>query len=151
MEGKMIDSYYFRDIVSALEKALYYERGRGAYFRATMIGKDFIDRKSIRGNTAEEIIENCFKVMREDHMMKNIGYKKDENGTLFTFEMEDCMHLPVEAILKEEGVPAYICPPINMILYKIREMMDLAVEIADITVHQDDGRCIVRVVVFKQE
>ena len=147
----MIDSYYFRDMVSALEKALYYERGRGAYFRATLVGKDFIDRKSIEGNTAEEVIESCIKVMREDHMMKNASYKKDENGTLFTFEMEDCMNLPVEAILKEEGVPTYICPPINMILYKIREMMDLAVEIADITVHQDDGRCIVRVVVFKQE
>ena len=147
----MIDSYYFRDMVSALEKALYYERGRGAYFRATLVGKDFIDRKSIEGNTAEEVIESCIKVMREDHMMKNASYKKDEKGTLFTFEMEDCIHLAVEAILKEEGVPAYICPPINMILYKIREMMDLAVEIADITVNQDDGRCIVRVVVFKQK
>jgi hypothetical protein len=131
----MIDHYYFRDIVSALEKALYYERGRGSYFRATLVGKDFIDRKSIRGNTAEEVIES---------------YVKDEKGTLFTFEMEDCIHLPVEAILREEGVPSYICPPVNMILYKVREMMDLAVEIADITVHQDDGRCIIRVVVFKQ-
>lgn len=147
----MIDSHYFRDMVSALEKALYYERGRGAYFRGTLVGKDFIDRKSIEGNTAEEVIESCIKVMREDHMMKNASYKKDENGTLFTFEMEDCIHLAVEAILKEEGVPAYICPPINMILYKIREMMDLAVEIADITVNQDAGRCTVRVVVFKQK
>lgn len=147
----MISSNYFRDIVSALEKALYYERGRGAYFRATMIGNDFIHRKRIEGNTAEEVIESCIKVMREDNMMKNASYKKDENGALFTFEIEGCIHLPVEATLKEEGVPTYICPPINMILYKIREMMELAVEIADITVHQDDGRCIVRVVVFKQE
>lgn len=147
----MIDSYYFRDIVSALEKALYYERGRGSYFRATLIGKDFIDRKTIKGGTAEEVIESCVKVMREDNMMKNASYKKDENGALFTFEMEGCIHLPVEAMLKEEGVPSYICPPVNMILYKIREMMDLAVEIADITVNQDAGRCVIRVVVFKQE
>jgi hypothetical protein len=147
----MIDSYYFRDIVSALEKALYYERGRGSYFRATLIGKDFIDRKNIKGSTAEEVIESCVKVMREDNMMKNASYKKDENGALFTFEMEGCIHLPVEAMLKEEGVPTYICPPVNMILYKIREMMDLAVEIADITVNQDAGRCVIRVVVFKQE
>ena len=147
----MIDSYYFRDIVSALEKALYYERGRGSYFRATLIGKDFIDRKNIKGSTAEEVIESCVKVMREDNMMKNASYKKDENGALFTFEMEGCIHLPVEAMLKEEGVPTYICPPVNMILYKIREMIDLAVEIADITVNQDAGRCVIRVVVFKQE
>lgn len=147
----MIDRYYFCDIVSALEKALYYERGRGSYFRATLVGKDFIDRKSIKGNTAEEVIESCVKVMCEDHMIKNASYKKNEKGSLFTFEMEDCIHLPVEAILREEGVPTYICPPVNMILYKIREMMDVAVEIADITVNQDVGKCTVRVVVFKQE
>ena len=147
----MIDRHYFCDIVSALEKALYYERGRGSYFRATLVGKDFIDRKSIKGNTAEEVIESCVKVMCEDHMIKNSSYKKNEKGTLFTFEMEDCIHLPVEAMLREEGVPAYICPPVNMILYKIREMMDVAVEIADITVNQDAKKCTVRVVVFKQE
>ena len=84
----MIDSYYFRDIVSALEKALYYERGRGAYFRATLVGKDFIDRKSIEGNTVEEVIESCLKVMREEGMMRNGSYKKDEKGTLLTFEIE---------------------------------------------------------------
>jgi hypothetical protein len=147
----MMESYYFRDIVFALEKALYYERGRGAYFRATLVGKDFIDRKDIKGSTVEDVIESCVKVMREDKVMKNASYKKDAKGNLFTFEMEDCIHLPVEATLKKEGVPAYVCPPINMILYKIREMIDLAVEIADITVHQDQGRCVVRVVVFKQK
>jgi hypothetical protein len=147
----MIDSNYFRDIFSAIEKVLYYERGKGAYFRATMVGTDFINRKSIEGNSPEEVIKSCIKVLQEDKVLKNAYYKKDENGTLFTFEMESCMHLPVEAVLKEEGVPAYICPPINMILYKIREITDLAVEIADITVHQDDQRCIIRVVVFKQK
>jgi hypothetical protein len=147
----MVDSNYFRDVVSALEKTLYYERGRGAYFRATMVGNDFIDRKKIEGNTPEEVIENCMKVMGEESVMKNARFKKDEKGTLFTFEMEGCSHLPVEARLKEEGVPAYVCPPTNMILHKIREKLDLAVEIADITVNQDERKCITRVVVFKQE
>jgi hypothetical protein len=56
----------------------------------------------------------------------------------------------VEAWLKEEGIPAFVCPPINMILYKIRQLIDLAVEIADINVDQKEGKCIVRVVIFKQ-
>ena len=147
----MIDDYYFRDIVSAIEKVLYYERGKGAYFRSTMVGADFINRKRIEGKKAEEVIEGCIKVLREDKVLKNVNYKKEKNGTLFTFEMESCIHLPVEALLNKEGVPAFICPPTNMILYKIREMTDLAVEIADITVNQEDKKCIIRVVVFKQE
>jgi hypothetical protein len=147
----MIDRSYFSDVFSSLEKVLYYERGRGAYFRSTMVGTDFIDRRRIEGKTSEEVIENCIKVMRENNIVKDATYQKDKNGTLFTFEMKGCMHLPVEAKLEEEGVPAYICPPTNMILHKIREILDLAVEIADITVNQNDGRCVIRVVVFKQK
>jgi hypothetical protein len=147
----MTDSSYFRDIVSALEKALYYERGRGGYFRATMVGTDFIDRKEIKGDTSEEVIESCVNVLIENEMIEKATTKKDKSGTFFTFETEGCAHLPVEARLKEEGVPAFVCPPINMILYKIRELVDLAVEIADITVNNEEGRCTVRVVVFKQK
>ena len=147
----MTDNSYFRDIVSALEKALYYERGRGGYFRATMVGTDFIDRKEIKGETSEEVIESCVNVLIENEMIEKATTKKDKSGTFFTFEIEGCAHLPVEARLKEEGVPAFVCPPINMILYKIRELVDLAVEIADITVNNEAGRCTVRVVVFKQK
>jgi hypothetical protein len=147
----MRDSSYFRDIVSALEKALYYERGRGGYFRATMVGTDFIDRKEIEGGTSEKVIDNCVNVLIENEMIEKATAKKDESGTFFSFEIEGCAHLPVEARLKEEGVPAFVCPPINMILYKIRDLVGLAVEIAEITVNQDDGRCTVRVVVFKQK
>jgi hypothetical protein len=52
----MIDRTYFQDTFSALVKSLYYERGRGAYFRATMVGRDYIDRHEIEGNTSEVVI-----------------------------------------------------------------------------------------------
>jgi len=147
----MRDNFYFQDIVSALEKALYYERGKGGYFRATMVGADFIDRVQIKGETSEQVIDSCVKVLIENKMIKKATSKKDDSGTFFTFEIEGCAHLPVEARLKEEGVPPFVCPPINMILYKIRELVGLAVEIAGITVRQEEGKCTVRVVVFKQE
>ena len=146
----MTDSSYFQDIVSALEKALYYERGRGGYFRATMVGTDFIDREPIKGKTSEEVIESCVNVLVENKKIKNATSTKDDSGTFFTFEIEECVHLPVEARLKEEGVPPFVCPPVNMILYKIRELAHLAVEIADIRVRAEEGRCTVRVVIFKQ-
>lgn len=147
----MRDNFYFQDIVSALEKALYYERGKGGYFRATMVGADFIDRVQIKGETSEQVIDSCVNVLIENKMIKKATTKKDDSGTFFTFEIEGCAHLPVEARLKEEGVPPFVCPPINMILYKIRELVGLAVEIAGITVRQEEGKCTVRVVVFKQE
>ena len=147
----MIDSTYFQDTFSALVKALYYERGRGAYFRATMVGRDYIDRIEIKGNTPEEVIENCVKYLLEKDIIQKAAYKKDESDTFFTFEIKGCAHLPVEARLKEQGVPAFVCPPINIILHKIRQLIGLAVEIADITVNQEESTCIVRVVIFKQQ
>jgi len=147
----MKESSYFQDIVSALEKALYYERGRGGYFRATMVGTDFIDREPIKGETSEEVIESCVNVLVENKKIKKATSMKDDSGTFFTFEIEGCVHLPVEARLKEEGVPPFVCPPVNMILYKIRELAHLAVEIADISVSHEQGRCAVRVVIFKQK
>jgi hypothetical protein len=145
-----MDTSYFRDIVSSLEKALYYERGRGGYFRATMVGTDFIDRQDIRGETPVDVIENCIKVFVAHKMLDKISYQKDESGEFFTFKVTGCSHLSVEARLKEEGVPTFVCAPVNMILHKIRQLTDLAVEIADIRVNQEDGECVIRVVVFKQ-
>lgn len=139
---------YFNEIAYALEKTLYYERGRGAYFRATMVGVDFIKDKEIKGKTDEAIITDCFKALVDGEIIKGASFEKDETGNLFTFEINHCTHLPIEARLTEEGVPPYICPPINMVLYKIGELTNLAVEIAKITVLEGDGRCVVKVVAF---
>ena len=145
-----MDQTYFQDTFAALAKSLYYERGGGAYFRATMVGRDFIDRHEITGETAEALIENCIDVLAKNNIIEKAGYEKDESDTFFTFEMQGCAHLPVEAWLQKEGVPAFVCPPINMILYKIRQLAGLAVEIADINVLHNEGKCIVRVVIFEQ-
>jgi hypothetical protein len=139
---------YFNEIAYALEKTLYYERGRGAYFRATMVGVDFIKDKEIKGETDEAIIPDCFKALVDGGIISRASFEKDENGNLFTFKLNHCTHLPIEKRLTEEGVPPYICPPINMILYKIGELTNLAVEIAKITVLEGEERCIVKVVAF---
>jgi len=146
----MIDRTYFEDNFAALAKSLFYERGLGASFRATMVGRDYIDRHEIKGDASEAVIENCIDVLVENSIIEKATYQKDESDSFFTFEVKGCAHLPVEARLKEEGVPAFVCPPINMILYKIRQLIDLAVEIADISVNQKERKCVVRVVIFKQ-
>jgi hypothetical protein len=146
----MKDDNYFKDITYSLEKALYYERGRGAYFRGTMIGVDFIERKNIQGESAEEIIDQCIKAVVEGEIIQGATHEKDETGNLLTFELKGCMHLPVEAKLADEGVPTYICPPTNMILYKLGHLSNLAVEIAKIDVDRSEGRCVVKVVAFEK-
>lgn len=146
----MMDRTYFEDTFAALAKSLFYERGRGAGFRATMVGRDYIDRHEIKGGTSEVVIENCIDVLVANNLIEKAAYQKDESDPFFTFEVNGCAHLPVEAWLEKEGVPAFVCPPINMILYKIRQLIGVAVEIADISVHHKEEKCSVRVVIFKQ-
>ncbi len=144
----MKETSYFNDIIYGLEKVLYYERGQGSYFRATLVGADFIKPKKIEGDTVEEVIDKCIKVLIDGEVIKDAAYVKDENGVLFTFKIKGCTHIPVEAKLKESGVPPYVCSPINMILYKIAETLQLAVESVDMNVDENNGGCVVRVVVF---
>ncbi len=146
----MKEQSYFSELVCALEKALYYERGRGAYFRVTRVGTDFIDQKRIKGDTAEEIIDNCIKELIDKEIIKNATYAQKEGGALFNFEFKGCTHLPIETKLREEGIPPYVCPPTNMILHKIAQNVNLAVEIAEISVNESSERCVVRVVAFEK-
>ena len=146
----MKDQSYFSELVCALEKALYYERGRGACFRVTRVGTDFIDQKIIKGDTAEEIIDNCITELIDKEIIKKATYEKKEGGALFDFEFKGCTHLPIEIKLKKEGVPPYVCPPANMILHKIAQNVNLAVEIAEISVDESNDRCVVSVVAFEK-
>jgi hypothetical protein len=115
-----------------------------------MIGVDYIQRKNIQGVSAEEIIDQCVKAIVEGEIIQGATHEKDETGNLLTFELKGCMHLPVEATLADDGVPTYICPPINMILYELGRLANLAVEIAKIDVDQGEGRCVVKVVAFEK-
>ena len=139
---------YYNDIIYGLEKVLYYERGKGSCFRVTLVGTEFIKPKKISGNTVDEVIDKCIKALIDGEIFQDATYAKDEKGLLFTFKIKGCTHLPVEAGLKEGGMPPYMCAPINMILYKIAEILHLAVEIVDINVDENNGECMVRMVVF---
>ena len=147
----MKEMSYFTDIVSELERILYYERGKGSYFRASLVGTDFIKPKKIEGDTVEEVIDKCIKELGEGGIIEDATCVRDKDDILFTFKIKGCIHLPVEARLKESGVPPFVCAPINMILYKLAEVLHVAVESVDINVNENSGECVVRVVVFEAD
>ena len=101
-------------------------------------------------NPDEGIIDECLKALVDGEIIEGASFEKEETQNLFTFELEGCIHLPIEAKLTEEGVPLYICPTINIILYKIVHLTNLAVEIAKITVHEGEERCVVKVAAFEK-
>ena len=77
----MKDPAYFNDIAYALEKTLYYERGRGAYFRATMIGVDFIKDKNVMGQALAPLTV-CIGIFLSN--TKNCSKRISESGWYIT-------------------------------------------------------------------
>lgn len=147
----MKDISYFQDILYGLERILYYERGKGSIFRTSLIGTEFIKPKKIEGDTPEEIVDKCIKELIEGEIVKEATYSRAKDDILFTFKIKGCIHLPVEARLKQKGVPPYVCAPMNMVLYKVAEALHVAVESVDINVDENNGECVVRAVVFEAD
>jgi hypothetical protein len=136
---------------STVSPKLYYERGRGAYFRSTMIGANFIQNEAIAGGTPDEVISGCISALKTCGIIKDGTFRCDASGRLYTITFKESLHLQVDQRLMADGVPPYICPPANMILHLLRERFGLAVEIAAIRLDIEQKKHIVDVVVFNME
>lgn len=146
----MIAKLYVDDVLYSVQKALYYERGRGSYFRSTMVGAGFLSDDEISGDSPEAVINDCIRALKQHGIIKDATFQLDDTGKLYTFTLTDSVHLASDQRLIDDGVPPFICPPVNIILDKICRRFGLAVEIADIDVDLHTGTHVVNVVVFEQ-
>jgi len=77
------------------------------------VGIDYIQSKQIEGNTVEEVIDSCIKVMKADGLIKDMTYKRGPEGILLKLDVNGCLHMEKEIMLKKNGVQPYCCPITN--------------------------------------
>ncbi len=138
---------YVNSIVHDLEKAFWDERGRGARFRVTNVGRDyFLDKCRPRITTPElePIIQAIEEVLCEEGIVAGVSHEID--GKLLRLKVEGCLHLDVEKRLVAKGVEPFTCVPANLLVLAIEETLDRPVELAEIKVEQ--GACHVTLVLF---
>jgi hypothetical protein len=131
---------YVNSIVYDLEKAFWDERGKGARFRVTTVGRDYFLNKClprIEAREVEPIIETVEQVMREEGIVGGIAHEID--GKLLRLNVQGCVHEQVEQRLVAKGVEPFTCIPANLVVLAIEETLDRPVELAEITV--EDGTC----------
>jgi hypothetical protein len=146
---KTIPLDYVNGLVYELEKAFWDERGRGARFRMTTVGRKYYQdrvRPLLQTPELEQILKTVQDVLQKDGITVQVSYDRD--GRLLRVSVEGCIHQPVEARMISHGIEPFTCVPANLIVLAIEEKLDRPVELAEIKFEQ--GICHLLLVLFDQ-
>ena len=137
---------YCNECLARYEELLFQELARASMWKPEYVGIDYIQSKSIEGGTVEEVIDSCVRVMKEDGLVKDIAYKRGQEGIALKLVVKGCVHMPKEIRLKKEGIKPYCCPITNMILDRILELLHFEITFlgGQMEIDEGKGECIIR-------
>jgi hypothetical protein len=147
MSDQTVPLNYANSIIYDLQKAFWDERGRGARFRVTTVGRDyFLDRclPRIKSQDVETIVETVEQILEEEGIVAGISHEVDDR--LLRLKVQGCLHQSVEQRMVAKGIEPFTCVPANLVVLAIEEILDRPVELAEIKV--EDGACDLMLVVF---
>lgn len=150
MNREMISRDYANDMIFELEKAFWDERGKGARFRLTTLGRDFFKTRCLprlRSDEIADMITTIEEVLKENGIVEGLSVEID--GRLLRVRIEGCVHRPVEDRLAAMETKPVACMPANMISLAIGARLGRPSELAEIKLA--DGACQILVVLFDRK
>lgn len=150
MNSETISKDYANDMIFELEKAFWDERGKGARFRLTTLGRDFFRTKCLPKIQSTEI-PDMVKVIEEVLKVNGIinGMSVTIDGRLLRVRIEGCAHRPVEERMLAHDTKPFACLPCNMIVLAVDEVLNRPAELAEIKLA--DGACEALIVLFEKK
>jgi hypothetical protein len=149
MSDKAISQDYANDVIFELEKAFWDERGKGARFRVTTVGRSFFAAECLPRLQSTEIFDMIAAVesaLKDKGIVSKISAEGD--GRLLRVRVAGCAHRAVEDRLVAQGSMPFTCVPANLIVLAIEEKLDRPAELAEIKLA--DGACQLLIVLFEQ-
>jgi hypothetical protein len=140
---------YANSLMFEMQKAFYDERGKGARFRMTTVGREFYKAEVLPLLTTTEIsqiIQTVQAVLKERRIVSQVSYSQEDR--LLRVSVKGCIHRPIEEKMVARGVEPFTCIPANLIALAIEEKLDRPVELAEIKVVE--GSCEFLLVVFEE-
>jgi hypothetical protein len=150
MNSENISRDYANDIIFELEKAFWDERGKGARFRLTTLGRDFFRTKClprIQSTEMADMVKVIESVLKENGIINGMSVAID--GRLLRVRIEGCTHRPVEERMMAHETKPFACLPANMIVLAVDEKLNRPAELAEIKL--TDGACEVLIVLFDKK
>ena len=149
MSDKMIPLDYVNNLMYELEKAFWDERGKGARFRTTTIGKQYYTDKVLpllKSNEVTHILQAIDDVLQSEGIVAKVSYEAEER--LLRVQVEGCIHRQVEERMLAKEIEPFTCVPANLIVLAIEEKLEVPVELAEIKV--SEGVCELLLVMFEK-
>jgi hypothetical protein len=150
MNKDMISRDYANDMIFELEKAFWDERGKGARFRLTTLGRDFFRTKclpKIQSTEVADMVPVIEGVLKENGIIDGMSVSID--GRLLRVRIEGCTHRPVEDRMMAHDTKPFACLPANMIVLAVDEKLNRPAELAEIKLV--DGACEILIVLFEKK
>jgi len=147
MNHQTISKDYANDIIFEMEKAFWDERGKGARFRLTTVGREFFKTKCfsrLQSFEIDDIVRTIEAVLRENGIAARMSAESD--GRLLRVRIEGCAHRPVEDRMVAHETKPFTCVPANLIVLAIDEKLNRPAELAEIKL--EEGACQVLIVLF---
>ena len=147
MNDKLIPLEYVNSLMFELEKAFWDERGKGARFRMTTVGREYFKAKClplIQSSEIDYILEVIKGVLTSEGIVGQVTYDRDDR--MLRVSIKGCVHRQVEDRMTSYGIEPFTCMPANLIVLAIEEKLDRPVELAEIKVVE--GACQMLLVLF---
>jgi hypothetical protein len=149
MNNKTIPLDYANGFIYDLEKAFWDERGKGARFRTTTVGREYFKDKClplIQSSELDHILHTIEDVLQREGIAGKVSYNSENR--LLRVRVEGCVHRQVEEKMIAHGIEPFTCVPANLIVLAIEEKLDRPVELAEIKL--EEGACQLLLIVFDQ-
>lgn len=149
MNDKTISQEYANDLIFELEKAFWDERGKGARFRVTTVGREFFRAECLprlQSTEIDDMIRGVESALKDKGIVSQVSATRD--GRLLRVRIEGCAHRSVEDRLVAHEAMPFTCVPANLIVLAVEEKLDRPAELAEIKL--EDGACHILIVLFDQ-
>ena len=147
MSRNTIPLDYANSLIYELQKAFWDERGRGARFRMTKVGREFFQEKCLpllQSPDLDEVLNTVKGVLRAEGITADLSFNYEDR--LLRVEVAGCLHRQAEERMVAHGIEPFTCVPANLIALAIEEKLDRPVELAEIKL--EEGTCRLLLVVF---
>jgi hypothetical protein len=149
MKDQTVPLDYANNLMYDLEKAFWDERGKGARFRTTTVGNEYLIEKClplIKTAELDDILDTIAGILTSSNITGKVAFDKEDR--LLRVRVEGCIHQQVEKRMVEHGVEPFTCVPANILALAIEEKLDRPVELAEIKI--EDGICQLLLVIFEE-
>lgn len=147
MSGKNIPLEYANSIMYDLQKAFWDERGKGARFRVTTVGREYFRDKGLaqlKADSIAGIVDGIGNILKAEGIVADVVQEQDDQ--ILHLTVHGCLHHDIEQRFVAKGVEPFTCVPANLVVMALEEALQRPVELAEIKV--ENGLCQLLLVLF---